>query len=359
MPDRPHILILMPDQMRADCMSCARHPAVRTPNIDRIATEGVRFEQATTVSPVCMSARASFISGRYPHSHGMWTNRGRLPADALTLFHVLRDAGYFTAHIGKSHYYSHGGRPGEKTHMREYEGYMHARGFDAVHETTGPWATTSMRSYMTDRWEELGLYETFLDDYRMRWDGRREGTHPTTPSPLPVEEHLDSYVGRVATEFVRDHDGDRPLCLFVGFPGPHEPWDAPGDYAAMYDPADLRDPIPRPEAARAAGDRKDFEPTPGLDAPTARRLRANYLGKISLIDHWVGEILAAYEQRRWLDELCVVFWSDHGEMAGDHGRLYKQTFHESSVRVPTLVRAPGRVRTGSTSAALAETVDIA
>ena len=358
MPDRPHLLILMPDQLRADCLGCAGHPTVRTPNIDRIAADGVRFSQATTVSPVCMSARASFISGRYPHNHGMWTNSGELPADDATFFHLLRAAGYHTAHVGKSHYYSHADQ-----HMRSRETYMHARGFETVHETTGPWATTGTESYMTDRWRELGLYDAFRRDYAERKAARSldPPQHLTRPSPLPAEEYLDSYVGRIATEFVRDYDDPRPLCLFVGFPGPHEPWDAPGEYATMYPPASVPDPIPVPEQKlpEAIAGKLDFERATGLDADTVRRIRANYYGKISLIDRWVGEILGTFEARGWLDDLHILFWSDHGEMAGDHGRLYKGVFHESSIRVPFIVRAPGRAPAGTTSDAPAETVDLA
>jgi choline-sulfatase len=222
-----------------------------------------------------------------------------------------------------------------------------------------------MRSYMTDRWEERGLYTAFLEDYAERNRARagRPPAHLTRPSPLPVAEYLDSYVGRTAAEFVEAYEDSRPLCLFVGFPGPHEPWDAPGEYAAMYEPGAMPDPIPVPEGtARLPEDvkaRPDLGTTAGLDPRTIKAIRASYCGKISLIDHWVGEILHAYDRRGRLDDLCVVFWSDHGEMAGDHGRLYKSTFHESSVRVPLIVRCPDRLPAGQVSDVPAEIVDIA
>ena len=371
MPDRPHILILMPDQMRADCLGCAGHPVIRTPNLDRLAREGVRFTEATTVSPICMPARASFISGRYVHNHGMWANSGQLPADDLSVFHILRRGGYHTAHIGKAHYYVHEAhhlreeRAPELNHMRAHEDYLRARGFETVHETTGPWATCFMQSYMTDWWEERGLYDAFKQDYAERSRARTSRDSPahlTHPSPLPTEDYPDSYVGRRAVEFVQSYEDSRPMCLFVGFPSPHEPWDAPGDYAHRYDPEAMPDPIPAPERGTelpdAVRDREDFRNTRGVDLESARAIRASYYGKISLVDRWVGQIVKAYEDRGWLDDLCVVFWSDHGEMAGDHGRLYKQTFHESSVRVPFILRCPSGVPAGVTSDALVETVDL-
>ncbi|MFQ6131455.1 MAG: sulfatase [Armatimonadota bacterium] len=351
--DRPHILIIMPDQQRADCLSCAGHRLLRTPNMDRLAHEGVRFSHAFTVSPLCMPARASFVSGLYPHNHGIWHNAGSLPPDDETFFHHLQRLGYYTAYVGKSHFYSHGGR-----HLREYEDYMRARGLDYVHETTGPWATVRTDSYMTDHWAELGLLEAFRSDYEQR---RAAGPCAVWPSPLPADEFLDSYIGRQAVEWTDGHDGDQPVCLFVGFGGPHEPWDAPGEYATMYDLAGIPAAIPASDPPPWATDKAARflqARVAGMSEADVRRLRANYYGKIGLLDHWVGEILAAFERRGWLGDALVVLWSDHGEMAGDHGRLHKSVFYESAVRVPLILRWPGRILAGRTSEALVENIDV-
>src|SRR6266566_4859569 len=155
MTARPHMLILMTDQQRADCLRCAGHPQLRTPNLDRIAREGMRFAQATTVAPLCMPARASFANALYPHNHGMWTNHGEMPASDETVFHVLQRSGYLTALVGKAHYYVHA--PG--IDLRQREDYMRARGFEYVHETTGPSASSATASYVTDEWERKGLWE--------------------------------------------------------------------------------------------------------------------------------------------------------------------------------------------------------
>ncbi|MFO7957342.1 MAG: sulfatase-like hydrolase/transferase [Candidatus Brocadiia bacterium] len=354
---RPNILILMTDQQRADCLSCAGHPQLRTPNMDRIAAEGVRFSHACTDSPVCMPARHSFISGHRVHRHGVWSNGGELPADYESFFRRLQTAGYYTAHIGKSHYYPHG-----DLHMRDREPWMHERGFDHVDEIGGPLATCwNTESHMTDRWREKGLYEEYKKDYEKRFEVGRD--RAVWPSPLPVEEHADSYVGRKGVEFIRDYDEEKPFCAFVGFGGPHEPWDAPGEYATMYDP-DETPPRIDPETAQPGpwvpehaakwqtrGRRDD------LTEDVIRRFRANYYGKITLIDDWFGRILDACEGRGLLDDMVVLFWSDHGEMLGDHGRVYKCRFYESALRVPLMVRGPS-VLQGAVSPALAQTVDI-
>jgi len=356
MPEnRPNILILMTDQQRADCLSSACHPQIRTPNMDRIAAEGMRFTHACTVCPICMPARASFISGRYVHNHNMWTNKGELPANDESLFHHLQHAGYYTGHVGKSHYYEHG-----IPHMRDREDYMHARGFDYVHETTGPWATVDTDSYMTDDWQRKGLLDAFRNDYNKRRAYRPKVA--VWPSPLPTEDFLDSYIGRQAVRFIEQYERDQPFALFVGFGGPHEPFDAPGDYATMYDPADAPPHIePAEPGDRVPPHAAEWQRHDRHDAMTVddiRRLRANYYGKITLVDDWFGRIFDACRNKGFMDDLVIVFWSDHGEMAGDHQLLYKSRFFESALRVPLMVRWPGRVTPGATSSALAETVDI-
>ena len=350
----PNILILMPDQMRADCMGCAGHAVVKTPHTDRLAAEGVRFTQATTVCPICQPARASFVNGLYPHNHHMWTNAGQMPEADETFFHHLQRAGYYTAHVGKSHYYPH-----TFGHMRKHEDYMHARGLDYVHETTGPWATVKMDSYMTDHWAELHLLDRFRHDYNKR---RKHSGIAVWPSPLPVEEFMDSYVGRQAVEFVDSYQQDKPLCLFVGFGGPHEPWDAPEPYAGMYDPLKCPPAIdpakPGEWLSPYAAERLTKGRVDTLTDEIIGMIRANYYGKISLIDHWFGEIMTAFAGKGWLEDAFVVVWSDHGEMAGDHGRLHKSVFYESAVRVPLIIRWPGHAEWGKQCDSPAENIDV-
>ncbi len=354
MADRPDILILMPDQLRADCMGCADNEVIETPNLDRLAEGGVRFSECTTSSPICMPARYSFVAGTYPHNHGMWSNSGQQDPYDETVFHRLQDAGYFTAHIGKSHFYEQG-----DVHTRDWEPYLRARGYDHVHETGGPWANTHMGSHLTDYWQERGdLWEAFQADYQRR---RKHSGAAVWPSPHSVEDHQDSYVGRAARDFTADYERDQPLCMFVGFPGPHEPWDAPGEYAEMYDPDDMPEPIAPGEVpdwlSPAARDYQKWLGRNPVGAADAARMAANYYGKITLIDRWIGEILQAQKARRGLDETIVILWSDHGDMLGDHGRRHKSVFLRSSLRVPLIVRWPG-MDTGTVRDELCSQIDI-
>jgi len=345
----------MTDQQRADSMGCAGHPQIQTPNLDRIARQGTRFAQATTVSPFCMPARISFADGLYPHNHGVWANKGSLSEDAPNLFRWLQRSDYYTALVGKAHYYEH--RPG--MHLKEREAYMHACGFDFVLETTGPSATARTGSWVTDEWAARGLWEELQRDYGER---RAADLEIVRPSTLAVDDFLDSRIGSKAAEFVDTYADSRPSCLFVGFGGPHEPWDAPGDYATMYRAEQAPPAIPIPprheDSPTWVASNWAFEPLPTASLALVPQIRASYYGKISLIDHQIGRILEAYGRRGWLDDLFVVFLSDHGEMLGDHGRLRKGTFHESNVRIPLLLRWPGRIPADTVTQALVESIDV-
>jgi hypothetical protein len=161
--------------------------------------------------------------------------------------------------VGKSHYFRHGSATG---HLRQYEPYLHELGLEYVHETTGPMATRIIDSYMTDLWRERGVLEAFRDDYNYRLEMRKTNPLLSDPSPLPTELYLDSYVGQKSVEFVEGYGDPRPMCLFVGFPSPHSPWDAPGEYADMYDPRMAPDPIPIPDYSslpKELSEMEDFE----------------------------------------------------------------------------------------------------
>lgn len=361
MSSKPNILLLFSDQHRHDALGVAGNDTIRTPNLDALAGDGVHFTDAHTTAPVCVPARNSFISGRYPHNHDRWGFGEPLPVDEDSVFQRLQEVGYYTAHIGKSHL------GGDDDHLRENEPYMHDRGFDYVHETTGQWGTQDVDSYMTDYWEEQGLLETFREDYR-----RRRGESGLWPSPLPWEEHMDSYVCRQAVEFVEDYDRDEPFCLFVGIPGPHDPMDPPERFADWYDPADVDPPHEPddhgdwlPDSAREhmdlegwAGPKGEDWWRPDMSAEDYREWRALYYAKVSLIDHWVGEIRDAVDAEHSLDETMFVYTSDHGEMAGDHGMVGKRVHLANSVRIPLIVDWPERGTDGGQTDALAELIDV-
>jgi len=347
---RPNILIIMPDTFRGDSLTCAGHPAVQTPNLDRLAAMGVRFDNAYTSSPVCMPARSNCISGLYCHNTGQWTNHGRFPAGTRTYMNVLKENGYHTAHIGKSHYYVHSNRCSDKTpHLDEFRYILEEMGHDDVLETTGPWATVGTDSILTDRWREKGLLDVFRDDYVKR--GKVGAFQATWPSPLPEEEHMDTFVCRTAAEYLDAYDRAEPFAVFVGIGGPHDPWDPPQAWADRFEAVDVPEPIPPtpPEdwLGEAALAYHQAEMGEAKDASTWQAIRRLYYAKIAHLDSLVGEILDTLDRKGELDNTAIIFWSDHGDRLCDRGKYAKGVFFDESARVPIILRLPGNPGAGT------------
>jgi arylsulfatase len=384
MADQPNFLVVMSDQHRPDALGSVT-PAVETPTLDALAARGVRFEEAYTTSPLCGPARMSFLTGLYPHNTGILQNGGWQPAADPTFFQALQDAGYYTAHVGKSHY----GGP-DVEHFEEKADFMRERGFEYVRESegTGPATTMNSNHWVADHWEREGLLEPFREDLK-----RRRTESGFWSSPLSTEEHFDAVISRGAIEFLEEYDREAPFCLFVGWGGPHDPLDPPAEFAEMYDGVDVPLPIEPgdfgdwvPERARAFIEREGLTgPTqdewdqervaaanggnmattvtpegywrPPLNAESFREMRRYYYGKVSLLDYWLGEMTDALAAAGELENTVVVYLSDHGEMAGDHGLVGKKCFYDASVRIPMVVAGPG-IAEGETTDELAEIIDV-
>lgn len=338
---QPNVLFLMTDQQRWDAQS---HIAnwVQTPNLDLIAQEGVSFTQCVTTTPICIPARVTLATGLYPHNTHVWTNlQYALPESSKTWMRKLREIGYRTSMFGKTHLHPHRGDLRDRVHL------LHAWGIDDVNEIGGPRASAAVMSHMTAMWEEKGLLQAYRDDYAERF---RNKPHVVRPSVLPLEDYADVYVGQQAKQYLSDYDRDQPWMCWVSFGGPHEPWDAPEPFASMYNPGNMPLPVRRFEST-------DNRPTGWLDMFMERRspafdegdeaaMRANYAGNVTLIDEQIGQIIGVIKERGEWDNTVVAFTSDHGEMNGDHGLIYKMNFLDGALRVPLLFRSPETVNKG-------------
>ena len=348
----PNILLLMTDQQRWDAMGCS-DDWVQTPNLDRIASEGVQFTNCVTTSPVCIPTRLSLATGLYPHNTGVWNNMNHtMPAEMPTWMQAVRDAGYRTSLFGKTHLHPHGGD------LREREGLMNAYGLDDVNEIGGPRASSKVQSHMTAEWEAKGLWDGYRADYRERFSTK---PYLVRPSTLGLENYADVYVGQQAKQYLQDYDREEPWCCWVSFGGPHEPWDTPEPYASMYDPEEMPPAIPRPatgERPQGHLDRLMGRMNPAFEPGEIGRLRANYAGNVTLIDVQIGEILDAIAARGELENTVIVHTSDHGEMNGDYGLIYKSNFLNGAVRIPLLVRTPDSTNAGSICDSPVEWIDI-
>jgi arylsulfatase len=354
MKDKPNILFIMCDQLRADALGCTG-TWVRTPNIDRIAREGIRFSNCVTNSPVCLPARVSMATGRYPHNTDVWDNCPfELPEGTPTWMAAIRDAEYRTSLFGKTALHRRG------PDLRKFEHVLNSYGLDDVDEIRGPRASVDTICHMTARWDSLGLLKAFRKDIK-----ERSGKNKTLvrPSPLPLAEYYDVYVGQQAKNYLQNYKRSAPWFCWVSFAGPHEPWDTPEPYASMYRADDMPEPLTRPP-------QRDRGPTGELDRrfaessrgqiQNAKELRASYAGKVTLIDDQIGQILKEIEIRGEWDHTVILFTADHGEMNGDYDLIHKSNFLNPAVRVPLIVSTPEINRSpqaGKTIDALVEWFD--
>ena len=351
MAARPNILWLLSDQHRADVVGAAGHPVVSTPHLDALAGEGTLFSGAYCQGPLCMPSRASLLTGRHVRDHGVLNNKTAIADGLPTMVRAIRDAGYRTATIGKMHLYPH--RVGAAAGLDIMRGY----GFEEITEIGGKLASGRVRSDYTDHLAALGLYETYRRFVRQRAPGlgARAGLIPghqpiwnVDPSPLPAADHIDSWVGDRAASWIDSVDDQRPWFCWVGFPGPHNPWDAPAEFVERYRDADVALDTTRRPAVPEAGPFRTFLDT-FLDYSCSATLtderivevRRHYFANVTLIDAAIGRIADALRRRGIDGNTWIVYSTDHGEMLGTHGLLNKMVFYEPSVRVPLIIRPPG------------------
>ena len=333
MSDRPNILFLFPDQLRPDFLGCGGADFVRTPHIDSIAAQGVRYTRAYSASPICVPARASLLTGLDPIRNGVTSNgqwlRPDLAACGIRTWPEQLDAqGYYTAAVGKMHFYPWDIGMGFRHRViAEDKRWLHIR--------------DDYYRFLRER----GHRKYHGDEH----EGYQEGRGAIV-NKLPYELQVDHFVGQEACRFIRTYGEDGPFALMVGFPGPHCPYDPAPEFLELFRPEDMPDSIPgapdgipRLRQNNVNGNKQAWN---GVDYSQftemhKKKIRAHYAALIAQIDDQIGQILAALDAKGILDDTLIVFASDHGDFLGDHDLIGKGSFFEGSNHVPLLVRRPG------------------
>jgi arylsulfatase len=321
---RPNIVLIMADQMRADCIRAAGNAAIETPHLDRLARGGVLFRAAYSSTPTCTPARAALLTGMSPWNHGMLGYGAVAERYRVELPRLLRDAGYYTLGIGKMHW-----RP-----QRTLHGF-HRTILDESGREETPGFRSDYRSWFWSEAPGANPDETGID-----WNG-----FAAKPYALPERLHPTAWAGDTAVRFLREHPKSQPFFLKVSMERPHSPYDPPKRWWDRYEGKTL----PGPAAGAWAGKYRapsDSSPAPwhgDLGAETVRRARQGYYGAVSYVDEQVGRILDALQARGQADNTLVLFTSDHGDMLGDHWLWRKSYAYEASARIPMLMQWPARV----------------
>ncbi len=359
-----NILFLMTDQQHHRTLGCAGNELTHTPNLDRLAAEGVRFTHAFCPTPFCSPTRASIVTGLYPHRHGQNTNvRGREHAarsDWVTTEDMLFDRGYATGHRGKWHL-------GPKADFRAYrgddEGRGYVSGYGVFQEKHSPAADYPKKPGEARAWGRPVEMTDAVVEGRKVWatlDRRpKQDISIIGRSVIPPEGLPESLMTEQTTGLLEQYR-DRNFMITCSWSPPHALWVTSEPYYSMYDPAAM--PLPdnldicpemyRPSVARRLGD--------CIGPEGIREYLRCYYGQVSFIDWNVGRILKRLEELGLADKTLVLFTADHGDMQGSHGSVGKSlpAFYDAVARVPMLMRLPGRIRPGTVINTPVNSVDI-
>jgi arylsulfatase len=349
MASQPNILLLLPDQLRPDFLGCYGADFLRTPAIAALACAGARFETAISPSPICVSARASLLTGQHAHTLGTmdnlsWLRPDRQAMGTHTWPEVLSDSGYQTAVIGKMHFYP----------WDAHEGFSHRS-----------IAEDKRHIYIQDDYAQALAACGLRKQHGNEHQGYQQQKGASS-SELPDALQVDRWLAALACDWLAQSDRDRPFALMVGFPGPHCPYDPP---ALALDDVDLAR-LPRPTSAtpESQSHRAAFVTSyrwawadldyAELNAAQTKVLRHLYAGLVARLDTDIATIIQALAGAGRLDNTVVILASDHGDYLGDFGLLCKTTFHEPSVGVPLILTDFRRRLAGSVDTRRASLLDL-
>jgi arylsulfatase A-like enzyme len=372
------ILLVTTDQQRYDTLACNGGTLARTPVVDALAAAGIRYERAHPQSVVCMPSRSTILTGQYPSTHGVWMNGVPLPVDAPSVAALLQRAGYRTALVGKAHF-----EPFLDFFGRFTENLLAASGEETKQQpwfdgTTGPHRGFEHLEFATHgtagslhyaRWlaeahpEAVGMYYSALDGALEvnAAGGGDTGAPQVQSNPITREWYHTDWVADRTIAWLDSLDADADWFCWVSFPDPHHPWDPPESEMGRIDWREVPLPAGYPESAAERERILDAKPrhwrqwydgtlvsnyeaprdwVPAtLTADQVREVNARNAVECELIDEALGRVLESISARGWDEDTDLVFTTDHGELQGDFGLLFKGPYHvDGLMRLPLIWR---------------------
>ncbi|TDF92816.1 DUF4976 domain-containing protein [Paenibacillus piri] len=355
--EKPNILWICTDQQRFDTMGCYGNSFVKTPNIDKLAKNGVLFENAFCQATVCTPSRASFLTGRYPRTTRCRQNGQNIPKDELLVTRLLSDAGYTGGLSGKLHLSACNPKVTTATERRIEDGYSQ---FHWSHHPEDDWPTNEYIQWLRAKGKAYRPLPI-------------EGSRYVQIGP-DAEDHQTTWCAEKAIGFIEANERyTSPWFFSVNMFDPHHPFNPPQTHLQRY--LDRLDDIPLPNFTPGELDSKSYfqrydhngaygdsrlYPFSTMTDQDNRMVRAAYWAMIDLIDEQVGRMIDALERTAQLDNTIIIFMSDHGELLGDHGVYLKGAFfYEPSVHVPLIISNPARFSPNRRNRELVELVDLA
>jgi arylsulfatase len=350
---KPNILFIMTDQQRYDCIAANGNSIIKTPNLDRLAAQSANFSHAYVQSPVCTPSRACFFTGRYAHAHKNRVNYTELDDSERLMPQYLQQAGYKTGIIGKSHvYYNYPPTQAEAART----------GFSIVELNDGVSRCDQFSSYV--EWRGERDPKNHINYRALAKDVAELDYHPSKQDN-PFRSAIDkdctdtSWTGQRTRHHLREFaKSDQPFFLFSSFWKPHSPYEVPVPYDQMYSDIDIplpeqitREKIealpPHLKTIILRDELRDKEPPFDMDRERLQWIYRSYYATVSHIDDEVGKILDTLEESGLAENTIVIFTSDHGDQLLEHGLFGKNVFYESSVKIPFMMRYPGRINPGT------------
>ncbi|WP_411966173.1 sulfatase-like hydrolase/transferase [Haloferax sp. YSMS24] len=319
MPTHQNVLLILSDEHRPDALGCANHPHVKTPNLDRLASEGVRFTDAYCSSPLCVPSRASFATGRYVHETGYWDNAAPYDGTPPSWGHHLTEYGIDHTTIGKLHF-----KPDVDDGFDDQVLASHMRHLDTFGLYRDP---PPVRPAGRDRIKRAGPVPDGDAWY-----------NADSPDDVCDENRFERAVEWI--ERRGESDDEDPWVLSVNPLIPHFPLEVEQSYYDLYPESDMDIPVDYPAADHQPSLdqlRNHFDGS-GLDEETLRKTRSAYYGLVTALDDYVGELLDALMRTGQDEETLVIYTSDHGEILGDHELWWKCCMYEQSAGIPLIVR---------------------
>ena len=332
---RPNVLVIMADDLNDD-MGTFGDPIVKTPNIDRLASRGVRFDRAYTQFPLCSPSRVSLLTGLRPDTtgvHDLVTDFRTVLPDVLTLPQMFKRNGYLTARVGKIYHYGNPGQIGTSglDDPASWDVFVNPKGIDKDEEAVLTNLTPG---------RQLGSALAYY------------------ASPAPDEAHTD---GKVAAETIAllEKNKDRPFFIGAGFYRPHCPFIAPKKYFDLYPSEKI--PIPKTAGDPLTDPLARWFTMPahwGVDPEGQREAIRAYYASITFLDANVGRVLDALDRLKLTDNTIVLFMSDHGYFLGERGQWMKQSLFDRSARTPLIMSGPGVAARNRSTSRVVEFLDV-
>ena len=332
----PNLVFVLVDQLRYDRVGYAGDEIALTPNLDRLAQEGINFSNSVSVTPVCAGMRASLFTGKYTSSTGMVINEIRINPDHESIAHVLSDNGYRTGYIGKWHLWAN-----------------QAGGHDLVENAYIP--PGPHRLGFDEEWKAYNFHHNNFGSYYFEDEPRKIFYGDSVYEPEAQFEFAMDYIEEAS-------QGEDPFALFLSVGIPHDPWskeNVPAKYYDMFEDVEFSYPENWSDTPDPYMDR-NTDPQRWLNhiKPALPEWQKVYYAMVASLDEYMGRLNEQLEELGIADNTILVFTSDHGEMFGENGRIYKMIFYESAARVPFLIRWPGKIDAGAESDVCMNTPDI-